>query len=82
MEPSNPSIVELLDEAGKPLCAVIKRDGEVGGMLSILLISWWAFCKPIIFVIHPLLKYCKLGFKPLDLLPMDIISNLNGVSKS
>ena len=45
VEPSDPSIVELLDEAGKPLHAIVQGNCEVGESLSILLISRQAFCK-------------------------------------
>ena len=82
MESSDSSIVELLDEAGELFSPVIKGDGEVREALSVLLISRWAFCKPIIFIVHPLLKYCNVCLKPLDFLLMDIVSDLDGSSKS
>ena len=51
-------------------------------MLSILLISGWAFAKPIVVIVHPLLKCCKIGLEPLDLLPMDIVSDQDGGGES
>ena len=48
----------------------------------VLLIPGWAFCKSIIFFVHPLLKYHNTGLKSLDLLPMDIVSDLDGGSES
>ena len=68
MEPSNPSIVELLDEAGKLLCPIIEGDCEIWEMLPVLLIPRWALCKGSIFIIHPLLKYCNVSLESLNLL--------------
>ena len=82
MEPCDSPIVELLDEAGELLHTVIEGDGEVGKALPVLLIPRWTFCKSIIFVIHPLLKYCNTGFKSFNLLPMDIVSDLDSGCKS
>ena len=82
MESCNPSIVRLLDEAGELLCAIIQRDGEVGESFFVLLIPCWTLCKVIVFAVHPLLKYCKFGLELFNLLLMDIVSNLDGVSKS
>ena len=82
MESCDSPIVELLGEAGKPLCAVIKGDGEVGEMLPVFLIPRRALGKSIVIFIHPLLKYCNTGLKALDFLPMDIISNPDGVGKA
>ena len=78
MEPSNPSIIELLDEAGEPLCPVIEGNSEVWEMLPVLLIPRWALWEVSIFVIHPLLKYCNVGLKTLNFLPMDIVSDPDG----
>ena len=82
MESCNPSIIELLDETGELLCSVIKRDSEVWEVLPVLFISRWAFAKPIIvIVVDLLLEYSDLSFEPLDLLPVDIISDPDGVSE-
>ena len=82
VEPSNPSIIELLDEAGKSFCSVIKGDSEVREMLPILLVPRWALAEAVVVIVHPLLKCCNIGFEPLDLLPMDIVSDPDGGSKS
>ena len=82
MKSCHPSIVELLDEAGESLGPIIKGNSEVWKVLLILLISRWTFAEVIVFVVHPLLKCCKIGFKVLDLLPMDIISDPDCSSKS
>ena len=82
MESCHPSIIELLDEAGEPLSSVIKGDGEVWEASSVLLIPRWALAEVIVVVVHPLLKCHKIGLKPLNLLPMDIISDLDGGGKS
>ena len=82
MEPSNPSIVELLNEAGEPLHPIIEGDCEIGEALPVLLIPWWAFAEAIVFIVHPLLKYRNVSLKPLDLLPMDIISDPDGGGES
>ena len=81
MEPSDPSIVELLNEAGEPLHSVIKRDCEIGEVLPVFLIPWWALTEAIIFIIHPLLKYHNVSLESFDLLPMDIVSDPDGGSK-
>ena len=82
VEPCHPSIVKLLDKAGKPLGPVVKGDGKVRKVFLILLISRWTFAEVIVVIIHPLLKCHKIGLEPLDLLPMDIISDPDGGSKS
>ena len=82
VEPCHPSIVELFDETGKSLCSIVEGDGEVWEMLSVLLIPRWTFAKSIIFIIHPLLKCRKIGLKPLDFLPMDIVSDPDSSSES
>ena len=82
VEPCHPSIVELFDETGELLCSIIEGDGEIWEALLILLVPRWAFAKPIVVVVHPLLKCCKIGLEPLDLLPMDIISDLDSGCKS
>ena len=82
MEPSNSPIIELLDKAGELLHSIIKGDGEVGETLLVLLIPRWALCEAIVIFVHPLFKYLQLCFESLDFLPMDIISNPDGVSKS
>ena len=82
MEPSDPSIIKLLDEAGKLLCSIVERDSEVGKALPVFFVSRWALCEPIVFVVHPLLKYHNVSLKSLDFLPIDIVSNLDGGSKS
>ena len=82
MESSNPSIIELFDEAGELLCPVIEGDCEIWEVLPVLLIPRWALCKAIIISIHPLLKYCNVSLKSLDLLPMDIISDPDGGGES
>ena len=82
VEPSDSSIVKLFDETGKLLCSVIQGDGEVGELLLVLFISRWTLCKAIVFIVHPLFKYFQLHFEALDLLPMDIVSDSDGVSKS
>ena len=71
----------MLDEAGEPLCAIIKGDCEVREALPIFLIPRWAFCDTV-FIVHPLLKYCNVGLEPLDFLPMDIISDPDGGGES
>ena len=82
VESCHPSIVELFDETGESLCSVVEGDGEIWEALLILLIPRWTFAKSIIVFIHPLLKCCKIGIEPLDLLPMDIILDPDGGSKS
>ena len=82
VEPGHPSIIKLLDKAGKSFSSIVKGDGEVRKVLSILLISGWAFAEVIVVIIHPLLKCHKIGLKPLNLLPMDIVLDLDGGSKS
>ena len=82
MEPCDSSIIKLLDEAGELLCTIVEGDGEVGEMLLVLFIPRGTLCKSIIFFVHPLLKYWNTGFKSLDFLPMDIISNPDGGSKA
>ena len=82
MEPSNPSIVKLLDEAGKSFSSIIKGDSEVWEVLPVLLIPRWAPAEPIVVVVHPLLKYHNVSLEPLDLLPMDIVSDPDSGSKS
>ena len=82
VEPCHPSIVELLDEAGELLCPIIERDGEIWKVFSVLLISGQTFAEAIIVIIHPLLKCHKIGLKPLNFLPMDIVLDLDGGSKS
>ena len=82
MKPCNPSIIELLDKVGKSLCSVIKRDSEVWEVLPVLLIPGWALAKAIVIVVHPLLKYHNVGLKPLDFLPMDIVSDPDHGGKS
>ena len=78
----HPSIIKLLDEAGKLFSPIIKGDGEVRKAFSILLVSRWTFAEVIVVIIHPLLKCRKIGLEPLNLLPMDIVSDPDGGSKS
>ena len=78
---SDPSIVELLDKAGKPFGSIIEGDSEVWEVLPVLLISRWTFAEAIVIIVHPLLKYCNVSLKPLDFLPMDIISDPDGGGK-
>ena len=82
VEPCHPSIIKLLDKAGKLLCPIVERDGEIWEAFSVLLISGWTLAEAIVVVVHPLLKCCKIGLEPLDFLPMDIISDLDSGSKS
>ena len=82
VEPSHPSIVELLDEASEPFSSIIEGNGEVRKAFSILLISRQTFAEAIIVVIHPLLKCHKIGLEPLNLLPMDIVLDPDGGGKS
>ena len=82
MKSCHPSIVKLLDEAGELLGPVIKGNSEVWKALSILLISGRTFAEAIIFIVHPLLKCCKISLKVLDLLPMDIVSDPDCSGKS
>ena len=78
----HPSIVKLLDKAGKSFSSVIERDGEVWKVLSILFVSRQTLAEHIVIVIHPLLKCHKIGLKPLNLLPMDIVLDLDGGGES
>ena len=82
VEPSNPSIIKLLNEAGELLGPIIKGNSEVWEMLPVLLIPRWAFAEPIIIIVHPLLKYCNVSLNPFNFLPMDIISDPDGGGKS
>ena len=82
VKPCHPSIIELLDEAGKPLSPIIEGDGKVRKVLLILLVSGRTFAEVIVVVVHPLLKCRKIGLEPLNLLPMDIISDLDGGGES
>ena len=82
VEPCHPSIVELLDEAGKSLCPIIKRNGGIWEVFLVLLISRWTLAEAIVIIIHPLLKCCKIGLEPLDFLPMDIVSDLDSGGES
>ena len=82
VESSHPSIVELLNKAGKPLGPVIKGDGEVWETFSILLIPGQTLAEVVVIVVHLLLKCHKIGLEPFDLLPVDIISDLDGGSQS
>ena len=82
MEPCNPSIVKLLDETGESLCSVVERDSKVWEALPVLLVPRWALAEAIVIVVHPLLKYRNVSLKPLNFLPMDIISDPDGGSKS
>ena len=82
VESCHPSIVKLFDETGKSLCSIIEGHGEVWESLSVFFIPGWTFARSIVFIIHPLLKCRKIGLKPLDLLPMDIILDVDGSSKS
>ena len=82
MKSSDPSIIELLDEAGELFGSIIEGDGEVGEMLPVFFISRGTLCRSIIIFIHPLLKYCNVGLETLNFLPMDIVSNLDGGSKA
>ena len=78
----HPSIIKLLDKAGKLFSPVIKRDGEVWKALSILFVSGRTLAECIIVIVHPLLKCRKIGLEPLDLLPMDIVLDLDGGGES
>ena len=82
MKSCSPSVIKLLNEAGKSLCAVIKGDGEVWEALLVLLIPRGTLGKSIILIIHLLLKYHNTGFEALNFLLMDMISNLNGGSEA
>ena len=75
MESSNPSAIELLDEAGDPLCSVIEGNSEVWEAPPVLFVPRWALAEGIVFVVHPLLKSRNVGLETLDPLPMDIISD-------
>ena len=82
VEPCHPSIIKLLDEAGRLFCSIVERDGEIWKALSILLVSGQTLAEAIIIIVHPLLKCRKIGLKPLDFLPMDIVSDLDSGGKS
>ena len=82
MESCNSSIIELFDETGESLCSIIERDSEVWEVFPVLFISRWALTEPVaIVIIDLMLEYCNLGLKSLDFLPMDIISDPDGVSE-
>ena len=51
-------------------------------MLLVFFISRGTLGKSIVIFVQPLLKYHKTGLKALDFLPMDIVSNLDGVGKA
>ena len=78
---SDPSVIELLDKAGKPFSSIVEGDSEIWEVLPVFFISGWTLAEAIIVVVHPLLKYCNVGLEPLDFLPMDIISNPDGGGK-
>ena len=84
MESSNPSIIELLDEAGEPLRSVVEGDGKVGETSIVLLVSWRALGKPIpvIVVINLLLEVGDVSLKSLHLLSVDVVPNSDGGSES
>ena len=84
MEPGNPSIIELLDEAGESFSSIVERDGEVGETSIVLLIPWWAFGEAVVIVIAIglLLEHGDLSLKSLHLLSVDVVPNSDSVSKS
>ena len=82
VESCHPSIVKLLDEASKSLGSIVEGDGEVWEMFSVLLISGWALAEVVVIVILLLLEGCEIGLKTLNLLPVDIILDPDGSSKS
>ena len=84
MQSGGPSIIELLDETGKPLCSVVKGDGEVGETSIVLLVSQWALGEAIsiVVVIDLLLKHGDFSLESLHLLSVDIVPNSDGVSES
>ena len=77
MQSGDSSIIELFDETGESLCSVVKRDGKVGEMSIVLLISWQAFGEAIsiIVAINLLLKVGDVGLESLHLLSVDVVSN-------
>ena len=83
MEPSDPSIIKLLDEAGELLSSIIEGDGEVGETSIVLLRPWWALGKAIsIIVIGLLLEHGNFGLESLHLLSVDVVPNPDSVSES
>ena len=82
VESCHPSIIELLDEASELFSSIIKGDGEVWEMFSVLLIPGQALAEIVIIVVLPLSEDREIGLETLDLLSMDIISDLDGSSKS
>ena len=82
VESCHPSIIELLDEASELFSSIIKGDGEVWEMFSVLLVSGWALAEAIVVIILPLLEDHEVSLETLDLLPIDIVSDLDGSSKS
>ena len=83
MKSSDPSIIELLDEAGESLSPIIEGDGEVGEMSVVLLISWQALGKAIVVVIIDLLlKVGDVSLESLHLLSVDVVPNSDGGSES
>ena len=83
MEPGDPSIIELLDEAGELLSSIVEGDGEVGETSVVLLIPWWALGEAVsVVIISLLLEHGNFGLKSLHLLSVDIIPNPDSVSES
>ena len=84
MQSGDPSIIELLDEAGKLFCSIIEGDSEVGETSVILLIPWWALGEAIsiVIIINPLLERSNVGLESLHLLSVDVVPNSDGGSES
>ena len=84
MQSSDPSIIELLDEAGEPFGSVVEGDGEVGETSIILLISRWTLGETIsiVVVIDLLLKCGDVGLESLHLLSVDVVPNSDSGSES
>ena len=82
MQSCNPSIIELFDETGKPLCSIIEGDGKVGEASMVLLIPRWALGEAIPVIVNPLLERGDFGLESLHLLPVDVVPNSDHVSKS
>ena len=77
MQSSDPSIIELFDEAGESLSSIIEGDGEVGESPVILLVPGQALGKPISVALDLLLEVGNVGLKPLHLLSVDVVLDPN-----
>ena len=83
MKSGDPPVIELLDEAGKPLCSIIEGDGEVGETSVVLLISWQTLGKTIsVIIIDLLLQGGDVGLKSLHLLSVDVVPNSDSGNES